>query len=173
MNSRPRNKYNWRPLLLCGGVLWGTLTRADPTPESTTPQLSVRVVAETQTRISDHGVQDVRMVAADKVVPGDLVYYTLEVRNKGATSLQSPRVVQPVPVHTVYVANSATCPGCVISFSADGGRSFARPEVLKATLPDGSQRPAVERDYTHIRFALASLVKADSVAYLRFRARVK
>lgn len=146
---------------------------ADPSPQTSTPQLSVRVVAEIQTRVSDHGAQLAQMVPADKVVPGDLVYYTLEVRNASSGSLQSPVVVQAVPTHMVYVAHSAAGPGCEITFSADGARSFERAETLKSTLPDGTQRPALPRDYTHVRFRMASLVKADSVVFMRFRARVK
>ena len=156
------------------GLLFLTVAgAADLSPQASTPQLSVRVVAEVQNRVSDHGEQYPQMVPADKVVPGDLVYYTLEVRNGGGGSLQSPVVVQPVPTHMVYVARSAAGPGCEITFSADGARTFDRPESLKFTLPDGSQRPALARDYTHVRFRMASLVKADSVVFMRFRARVK
>lgn len=146
---------------------------ADLTPQTTTPQLAVRVVAEVQTRVSDHGSQYTQMAPADKVVPGDLVYYTLEVRNEGTGSLPSPGVVQGVPPHMVYVANSASGPGCEITFSVDGARSFERPDRLKVTLPDGTQRAALARDYTHVRFRMASLVKAHSIVFMRFRARVK
>ena len=141
--------------------------------QTTSEHISVRVVAEVQTRVSDHGRQVSALVPADKVVPGDLVIYTLEARNEGPMSVDAPTVVQPVPAHMMYVAESATGPGAFITFSVDHGNSFDTPENLKVAAQDGKMRRAVAADYTHIRWQLRSLVKANSVAFLRFRARVK
>ena len=73
----------------------------------------------------------------------------------------------------VYVADSAVGPGGDITYSVDGGHSFDRPENLSVPLPGGAARNAVAADYTHIRWRLKSLVKANSVVFVRFRARVK
>ena len=141
--------------------------------DSTSEFLSVKVVAEVQVRINEQGRIITKLVPADRVVPGDLVLYTLEVRNTGSRSLEAPTVVQPIPVHMVYVADSAVGPGGDITYSVDGGLSFDRPENLIVPLSQGATRPAVAADYTHIRWRLKSLVKADSVVFVRFRARVK
>ena len=141
--------------------------------QATSEQISVRVVAEVQTRLSEHGRQVTTLLPADKVVPGDLVIYTLEAKNVGPMSIDAPTVVQPVPAHMVYVRESATGPGAFITFSVDNGISFDIPENLKVTGLDGKMRAAAAADYTHIRWQLRSLVKANSVAFLRFRARVK
>ena len=61
---------------------------------------------------------------ADRVVPGDEVIYTLEIRNTGARSLPPPTVDYPVPEHMRYVADSAVGAGAEVSYSIDGGRSF-------------------------------------------------
>lgn len=141
--------------------------------QTTSEHIKVRVVAEVQTRQSEHGRQVTKLLPADKVVPGDLVIYTLEAKNVGPMSIDAPMVVQPVPAHMVYVRDSATGPGAFITFSVDGGNSFDIPENLKVTGPAGQPRAAVAADYTHIRWQLRSLVKSNSVAFLRFRARVK
>jgi uncharacterized repeat protein (TIGR01451 family) len=141
--------------------------------QTTSEHINVRVVAEVQTRTIDHGRAEEKLLPADKVVPGDLVIYTLEARNEGPMSLDAPSVVQAVPAHMVYVAESATGPGAFITFSVDGGNSFDTPENLKVTAADGKMRTALAADYTNIRWQLRSLVKANSVAFLRFRARVK
>ena len=72
-----------------------------------------------------------------------------------------------------YVADSAVGPGAEVSYSVDGGRSFDRAENLKVPGKDGEPRPAVAADYTHIRWRLKNSLKANSVAFVRFRARVE
>ncbi len=73
-----------------------------------------------------------------------------------------------------YVADSAVGPGAEVSYSVDGGRSFDLPENLKVRdRKDGELRPALAADYTHIRWRLKNSLKANSVAFVRFRARVE
>jgi hypothetical protein len=72
-----------------------------------------------------------------------------------------------------YVADSAVGPGAEVSYSIDGGKSFERAENLRVTGADGQSRPATAADYTHIRWHLKNTLKANSVAFVRFRALVK
>jgi hypothetical protein len=44
---------------------------------------------------------------------------------------------------------------------------------LKIREPNGEPRLAKAADYTHIRWQLNHALKANSVAFVRFRARVK
>jgi uncharacterized repeat protein (TIGR01451 family) len=113
------------------------------------------------------------LAPADRLVSGDWVIYTLEVRNTASTAVHTPTVTYPVPQHMSYVAESAVGPGTEISYSVDGGRSFDAPENLKVRDPDGQARPASAADYTHIRWELKNALKGNSVAFVRFRARVK
>jgi uncharacterized repeat protein (TIGR01451 family) len=160
-------------LLILASPLWGAGFADESGFQTTTPHVFVRVLAEVQTKVGEAGRQFTKLVPADRVVPGDLVYYTLEVRNAGPSSIDAPVVIQPVPAHMAYVANTAGGPGCEVSYSLDGGRTFAKASSLSVALPSGAQRPALAADYTHIRFQFTSLVKANSTAFLRFRARVK
>jgi uncharacterized repeat protein (TIGR01451 family) len=135
--------------------------------------LAIRAIAEVESRSHAAGRETVKLIPADRVVPGDRVIYTLEVRNTGATALDAPIVTHPVPEHMRYVANSAVGPGAEVSYSVDGGHSFERAENLKVLEADGRLRHAVAADYTDIRWQLKNSLKANSVAFVRFRALVK
>jgi uncharacterized repeat protein (TIGR01451 family) len=110
---------------------------------------------------------------ADRVVSGDWVIYTLEVRNTGTATATAPTVTYPIPTHMVYVADSAVGPGTEVSYSVDSGRSFDIPEKLKIQEAKGQLRPAGPADYTHIRWQLKNGLKGNSVAFVRFRAQAK
>jgi uncharacterized repeat protein (TIGR01451 family) len=143
---------------------------ADLAPSS---PLEIRAVAEVESKSIFAGREVVKLIAADRVVPGDRVIYTLEVLNTGATALDAPVVVHPVPEHMQYVAATAVGPGAQVSYSVDGGRSFDRAENLKVLGSDGRPRLAVAADYTHIRWQLKNSLKPNSMAFVRFRALVK
>ena len=144
---------------------------ADPTVADTT--LAVKAIAEVETRMSQNGRDIVKLTPADRVVPGDQVIYTLEIRNNGAAAVRAPNVPYPIPDHMRYVADSAVGPGAEVTYSIDGGRSFDRPENLKVAEPKGQMRTATAAEYTHIRWHLKNNLKGNSVAFARFRAVVK
>jgi uncharacterized repeat protein (TIGR01451 family) len=155
--------------LLCLAAASFSLARAED--EST--GFSVKAIAEVEVTALNGERETVKLAAADRVVPGDQVIYTLEIRNKGAMALPPPRVDYPIPEHMRYLDDTAAGPGAQITFSVDGGRTFARPENLKVVGPDGQRHPATAADYTHIRWQLKNILKGRSVAFARFRAVVK
>jgi hypothetical protein len=137
------------------------------------PRLSIQAIAEVEVTALNGERETVKLARADRVVPGDQVIYTLEIRNKGAMSLPPPRVVYPIPKHMRYLDDTAAGPGADITYSIDGGRTFDRPENLQVIGPDGQKHPATAADYTHIRWQLKNILKGKSVAFARFRAVVK
>jgi hypothetical protein len=136
-------------------------------------KISVKAIAEVAVKISQGGRETLRLQPADRVVPGDEVIYTLEIRSTTAKVQPPPTVDYPIPEHMRYAADSAVGAGAVVSYSIDGGRTFARPEELFVTGEDGKKRPATAEDYTHIRWRLKHILKGNSVAFARFRAIVK
>ncbi len=143
-----------------GGALWlMTVTSG----QATLPGIQVRTIAEVETKVVQDGREIVRLSPANRVVPGDYVIYTIEIRNTAATDAVAPTVTRPIPQHVAYVADSATGPGADITYSIDG-RTFDRPDGLY---------PATAADYTHIRWQFKRTLKAKSVAFARFRAVVK
>lgn len=137
------------------------------------PPLAIRSIAEVESKSTRGGREIVKLIPADRLVPGDRVIYTLEVRNMSALPLDSPTVNHRIPEHVQYVADSAVGPGAAVSYSVDDGRSFDGPENLTVVMPDGGVRPAVAADYTDIRWRLKNPLKPNSVAFVRFRAVVK
>jgi uncharacterized repeat protein (TIGR01451 family) len=134
--------------------------------------LTIKAIAEVESKSVVHGREVIKLIPADRVVPGDQVIYTLEVRNADA-ELAAPTVVHAIPEHMRYVEDSAVGPGAEVTYSVDGGRSFDRAENLKVPGKDGQLRAAVATDITHIRWRLKNSLKANSVAFVRFRARVE
>jgi uncharacterized repeat protein (TIGR01451 family) len=133
----------------------------------------IRAIAEVESRRVEHGREVAKLLPADRVVSGDWIVYTLEVRNTASTPVPPPMVTFPVPQHMTYVAESAVGPATEVTYSVDGGHSFDAPENLKIQDADGQHRLAGAADYTHIRWQMKNGLKGNSVAFVRFRARVK
>jgi uncharacterized repeat protein (TIGR01451 family) len=163
---------NTRYSVLCGAILSFCL-RSFAAAQGAADPLDVKAIAEVESRSTVAGHEVVKLIPADRVVPGDRVIYTLEARNTGASALESPIIIHAVPDHMRYIADTAVGPGAEVSYSVDGGRSFAHAEELKVLGADGRPRPAVAADYTHIRWQLKNSLNANSVAFVRFRALVK
>ena len=163
---------NARLIILYAALLPGLLAIPAAAQQAADP-LAIKAIAEVESRTAVGGREAVKLIEADRVVPGDRVLYTLEVRNTGAMAIDSPVVIHPIPEHMRYVADSAVGPGAEVSYSVDGGRSFDRAGNLHVNGADGQPHPAAAADYTHIRWHLKNPLKANSVAFVRFRALVK
>jgi uncharacterized repeat protein (TIGR01451 family) len=151
-------------IILLGGVANG---------QADLRTIAVKAIAEVELQTLERGREISKLAPADRVVSGDWVIYTLEVRNIASTTVPAPIVTYPVPEHMSYVAESAVGPATDVSYSVDGGRHFDVAENLKIQDADGQLRPAGAADYTHIRWQLKNSLKANSVVFVRFRARVK
>jgi uncharacterized repeat protein (TIGR01451 family) len=141
--------------------------------QATLPAIDVTVIAEVVVKAHQGAEERTILAPVDRVVPGDSVIYTLEIRNRSRADVVAPAITRPVPAHMIYVADSATGPGAEVTYSVDGGLNFDRPEKLRVTGTDHRARRAIASDYTHIRWNLRITLKPKSVAYARFRAVVK
>jgi hypothetical protein len=159
------NMYKIRIRLLLQASFCLLLTVPGFAFESTPTAIVVRAIAEVE--------KGAKLAPAKRVVSGDRVLYTLEVRNTAATTAPPPRVDFPIPTHTWYVPGSAVGPVTEITYSVDGGVSFDREENLRMPAANGEMRTAVAHDYTHIRWQLKNSLKANSVAFVRFSVVVK
>ncbi len=155
------------------GLLAAVGVAAAAVAQPASDPIVIKAIAEVEQSRQTEGRESRKLVAADRVVSGDAVMYTLEVRNTAATSLPRPTVTYPVPEHMTYTPDSAVGPGTEVTYSVDAGRSFDAPENLKIQEPSGQVRAATALDYTHIRWQLKNALKGNSVAFVRFRARVK
>jgi hypothetical protein len=85
---------------------------------------------------------------------------TLRFRHEGAERAAGLRIVHPVPAGTRFVPGTATGPGATLSYSIDGGRTFAAPDEL----PDLAE-------VTHIRWELAGEHPSGLAGLVSFRVR--
>jgi hypothetical protein len=140
-----------------------------PPPEPATP----RVEVETDWLAPDEAGDGYRLVRGPQPSGATEQLVSLRFRHLGETPAQGLRIVAALPAGTRYVAGSATGPGALVSYSVDGGASFAAPEAL--VVPDESgdapPRPATADDYTHIRWDLPGRHAPGTGGLVSFRVR--
>jgi len=186
--SKPPRAQSWTVVLCTAAMVFAA--RAQSPDDHIVTRVSAEILAA--------DLAAPRLKAAERVVPGDVLIYTVEVRNTGSSAVESAVVVQAIPNHTMYLADSAVGPGVDVDYSVDGGRTFDKPENLKspraaapmagagnaapgaaaaraapARAAPARAAPAIAADYTHIRWRLHNRLKPSSIAYVRFRAQVK
>ena len=101
---------------------------------------------------SADGKETVRFGPADRVAPGDEVFYNLDFINDSSDPATNVKLVMPVPTEVAYVENSATGEGAEIAFSIDGGKTFTQRGALTVSI-DGEERLAKADQITHIRWS--------------------
>ena len=153
-------------LTLIASVLITTLASAQE------GHLNVRtLVQKEEVTVNDAGETERRLVAADAVVPGDDVVYTITFTNISDESADNVVITNPISNSLTYVAGSAIGPGTVIEFSVDGGQTFGQADELVVGT-NGGQRPAGVDDFTHVRWTMENELAAGAQGMARFRARL-
>ncbi|HNP63882.1 MAG TPA: hypothetical protein PKH39_08070 [Woeseiaceae bacterium] len=127
------------------------------------------VVQKQEVFVNDNGESDTRLVAADVVVPGETVFYTITFTNVSDEVADNVVITNPIAADLVYVEGSGFGPGADLQFSVDGGETFAAAEQLTVT-EDGETRAAEASDYTHVRWVLRNNLDAGAQATARFAA---
>lgn len=135
--------------------------------------ITLKTVAEVENRAMVNGREAIKLAPAERLSPGDEVICTVEIRNTSPVPFRLLTVPYRIPEHLRYVADSAVGPGADVSFSVDGGHTYAWPDGLMVDGPGGSTRPATAADYTHILFRLKHGLPGNAVAFVHFRAIVR
>jgi uncharacterized repeat protein (TIGR01451 family) len=129
--------------------------------------VQTELIAEIRQSVrSPQGNTEYRFVRATVVPQGEVVYYTLKVRNPSTVYASNVVVVQKVPENTLYVAASASGPAVDVSLSLDGGRTFVAERRPASSGPD----VAATSQYTHIRWRFRNSLAPGATALARFRA---
>jgi len=97
-----------------------------------------------------------RYVPAGRLSEGDVVHYTIRVRNPGPQPVTRVQVTKRLPLGVHYVEGSAAGPDARVEFSVDGGATFVGR--------------APEPGFTHLRWTLHRPLLPGATALLRFRA---
>lgn len=114
-----------------------------------------------------------QLIPAKDIREGEVVHYTLTVQNLGTQPAHNVLVTKPVPINTLYLAGSAVAPNAAVTFSADGGKTFAIAKDLSIIRDGAVVKPVPAELYTHIRWQMRYPLAPGAVAYVRFRAIFK
>lgn len=177
MMSSPRNEAARFPKLAgliatgWGAAVFGAGPAGPQAAVSGTLPIEVSTTAAImETLPQAEGGETRRFVPATDIVEGQVVYYTLAVRNPGSQPAHDVVVTKPVPANTRYIPGSAVAPNATVTFSIDGGVTFAPARNLVAPDEPGSAGPVPPERYTHIRWRMRYPLAPGAVAYARFRA---
>lgn len=134
-------------------------------------EVETELIAEVRVESMDASNRHVsRFVPASVLSQGEVVYYTVRIRNPHNIYLRDVVVTQRIPANTVYVEDSASAPGADITFSIDGGQTFAARGQLQSIDANGNTQRAEPEQLTHIRWRLRNALAPGAVALARFRA---
>jgi uncharacterized repeat protein (TIGR01451 family) len=85
------------------------------------------------------------------VKPGDVIVYTVTANNVSERTIKKLNINQKIKPGTVYESQSATLlPSADLTFSIDGGTSFAAKPIL-------NKKPAAASTYTNVRWVFATV----------------
>lgn len=136
----------------------------------------VALTTKVQKRVlesSSQGTVQERFVPAVKIVPGDVVAYTIEATNGSTEPAERVVITDPIPEHMRYVEGSGLATDAALLFSTDGGFRFDTAENLSVANEDGTTRRASAADYTHIRWVFAAPIAPDAQRAVRFLAQLQ
>jgi uncharacterized repeat protein (TIGR01451 family) len=134
----------------------------------------VKNVAETEVEKKNaQGVVEKVRVPLDKATPGTEVIYTTTFTNNGSKPANNIAITNPVPENTTYVGASAFGDNTDVTFSIDGGKTYAAADKLKVKTPEGRERAALPTDYTHIRWTYRGDLAPAKTGTAGFRAVIK
>jgi len=152
---------------------------AGPAALPTAGQPQVVLSVDVKEEISAPDAQgDIRIVRrdVDRADPGDVLVYTLTYTNLGSTPAANARVDDPIPAGTLLLPSSVEGGKARVTFSADGGKSFAAgPLTRTIDGPDGKpvtvELPAEK--YTHIRWTAPDTLAAGESRTASFKVIVR
>ena len=132
---------------------------------------SQKVEVERKVKQSDGSVQTV-MTAPDKVLPGDLMVYTVSYHNNKQEITENFRLDMPVPAEITYSEGSAIRDNAAVLYSVDNGQTYQSRETLRMSLPNGETRAAGASDITHIRWTLSNSIQPGERGEITFKGRL-
>lgn len=143
-------------------------TAAAPVLAASPLELSSDIFVETQHKRAD-GTFATTLASPKKLLPGDSLVFVVRYRNVSAKPASDFVVTNPMPK---AVAFAGTSDGTEV-VSVDGGKSWGKLSQLRILLADGTSRPALMGDVTHIKWILNQSLTAGAEGKLIFRGVVR
>jgi len=119
------------------------------------------------------GTETISYQAADLVVPGERIVYTLNYNNDKAEPASNLVLTMPVPEVVNYEDGTADRDGTSVVYSADGGKTFKSRDALMVQALNNELRKASAEDITHIRWTIKGPVNPGSSGALVFKGILK
>jgi hypothetical protein len=122
------------------------------------------------------GQESVALDKAGSVHPGEVLDWKITSANEGDGAARLYKTVGHVPQGTSFVAGSATAEyGAQVSYSIDGGKSFAAQPTVEEKQADGTVKrvAAPVSMYTEVRYEWADPLAAGSTLTANYKVRVK
>jgi uncharacterized repeat protein (TIGR01451 family) len=146
----------------------GPLAYAQARPAAGNIEFKNIAEVEIEVKAADGKIEKKR-TAVQKAIPGTVVFYTSTFKNVSAKPAGNISINNPVPANTTLVAASAYGEGMDISYSADGGKTWAAADKVTVKGADGKQRAAGISEFTHIRWTLRGELPAGKQGEAGFR----
>lgn len=111
-----------------------------------------------------------------KVMPGNILRYTVIGRNEGNAEAKNLVITQPIDSQTIYKMLSAhSSIEAEISYSINNGKSFEIHPKIQVKLADGRivKRPAPAEKYTHVRWKFKDSVAPNKQVKATYLAQVR
>ena len=131
-------------------------------------RLTSEVLVERDVPQPDGSVRKVRE-APNMVTPGETLVFILSYRNEGAAAATGFVVTNPLPESVSYAGGAS--PGEIVS--VDGGQNWGALAALRVANADGTTRPAIAADVTHVRWRFAAPIAAGEAGNLSFQGVVR
>ena len=132
--------------------------------------ITLQNLAEVEVAIhGSDGVVTKKRVAAEKTAPGTEVIYTTTFQNVGAKPAGNITIKNPIPANTTLVAGSPWGAETDITYSADGGKTWATVDKIRIKDANGKERPAALTEITHLRWSLRTELAPGKQGEVGFR----
>jgi len=140
------------------------------------PDVKISIEALKQVVIKKDGKTIIKLIPAKEAKPGDTVIFQLHYHNKGDEAAKDALIIDPIPLETTYVKDSAFGAGSIITFSADDGKHYAAADKLfkEKKLANGNIEKKIisPRFYTHIRWLIKE-IPAGKSGFCSFKVELK
>lgn len=136
---------------------------------------ATQTIEKEKTIITEDGTTQIIRTAADTVVPGENIVYTLNFINDDSSAPAATNLIltMPVPEEVTYIEGSADRAGTVVAYSADGGETFSARQAAMVMSTNGNVRLASASDITHVRWTVPGPVATGDTGQLSFTATIK
>lgn len=136
--------------------------------------IKVTSIAEVEiVTVGKDGKKTIKRTPPGKAIPGTEVIFTNFFENVSKKAASDIVINNPMPEHMTYKTGSAMGKDTVITFSADGGKTFGAAETLRIRGADGKQRNALPGEYTNIRWTYKGQLAPGKSGDVSFRAVIK